>query len=302
MGLWWCFRHEGYGPDVFPTTASTGVNWPGLMQWAQKEGRWVTGMPRRGDVVIFDFSHVGLVTKVHGRRDVTDVEFNTDDSGSRTGGQVMKKRRNTHIVGYFRPDYSAVEKEQGGIADMSYLGGLVVDASSIPTGKLTTLKWSKKGDVGYAMVAGEKEFVNALSFQFAGAASGFLQLFEIAVEAFPGTLRKGSTGAHVKRVQKAVGTHVDGEYGVNTVARVKMWEEKHGLLEDGIISAHNWRVMFPPHIPTGGLYDPVPFTVTDKYPFWTNTVVGYNDRGRHLRARLHLDVGTLRSGSFRVLA
>lgn len=260
-------------------------------------------MPRRGDVAIFDFSHVALVTDVHGRRDVETVEFNTDDSGSRTGGQVMEKRRTSGILGYFRPDYGAVtEQETGGIADMGYLGGLVEGASSIPAGKLTTLSWKKGKDAGYAMVAGEKEFVNTVSLQFAGTAQGFLQLFEIATEAFPGTLKKGSKGEHVRRVQKVVGTHVDGTYGANTVTWVKRWEAKHGLLEDGIISAHNWRVMFPPHIPSGGTYDPVPIDVTDQLPFWSHTFVGFNDRGRHLRARLMLNVGTLKSGSFRVLA
>lgn len=76
--------------------------------------RWHLSNPKVGDLVFFDFpgpphriSHVGIVTAVHGLGDVSTIEGNTDSSGSRTGGQVMAKRRRSSIVGYGRPAYAA---------------------------------------------------------------------------------------------------------------------------------------------------------------------------------------------------
>lgn len=84
---------------------------PTLAQGFRDAGRWSTDAPRVGDLVFFDFglgriSHVGLVTVVHGPHDVETIEGNTDEAGGRTGGKVMRKRRQTCIVGYGHPDYT----------------------------------------------------------------------------------------------------------------------------------------------------------------------------------------------------
>lgn len=170
MFLWWCFRHEGYGADVFPTTASTGAKWAGLMQWAKKEGRWKTGRPKVGDIVVFSYSHVGIVEKVHGRRNVTTIEGNTDTSGSRTGGMVMRKRRTSSILGYFRPNYkaggTAEAPKKEGIASMAhrYYG---VKKQDVKAGERATLTLEKGKKTGYALGAG-MEFVATVSVRLDG--------------------------------------------------------------------------------------------------------------------------------------
>ena len=48
------------------------------------------------------------------------------------------------------------------------------------------------------------------------------------------TLRVGSRGDEVKKLQKALGIEADGIYGQNTAAAVKQYQKKNGLTVDGI--------------------------------------------------------------------
>lgn len=111
--LSWVFAHEGL---PLPATIAKGFAYtPSGAAWFQKRNRWrpATAKPEPGDVVFFDFpgdnvnriSHVGIVEVAHGVRHITSLEGNTDESGSRTGGKVMRKTRKTGIVGYGIPDY-----------------------------------------------------------------------------------------------------------------------------------------------------------------------------------------------------
>ncbi|MEP0814529.1 MAG: CHAP domain-containing protein [bacterium] len=54
----------------------------------QKNHHYAPGM-----LVVFDFSHIGIVEKDLGDGTVQTIEGNTDAKGSRTGGQVMRKIR-----------------------------------------------------------------------------------------------------------------------------------------------------------------------------------------------------------------
>lgn len=49
------------------------------------------------------------------------------------------------------------------------------------------------------------------------------------------TLRKGSTGDAVKRLQRKLGLIADGAFGPNTEAKVKEWQAANGLVADGIV-------------------------------------------------------------------
>tara|TARA_B100000035_G_scaffold312881_1_gene325304 strand:+ start:334 stop:1167 length:834 start_codon:yes stop_codon:yes gene_type:complete len=49
------------------------------------------------------------------------------------------------------------------------------------------------------------------------------------------TVRKGSKGATVKAVQKALGISADGDFGPGTETAVKDWQRRHGLIADGIV-------------------------------------------------------------------
>lgn len=51
----------------------------------------------------------------------------------------------------------------------------------------------------------------------------------------PRTLRRGSRGGDVKKMQKALRLNADGVFGGGTEAAVKAWQAKNGLVADGIM-------------------------------------------------------------------
>lgn len=53
--------------------------------------------PQKGDIVVFTFSHIGIVESVNSRM-VTTIEGNTNDAGSREGSVVARKVRVNSIV------------------------------------------------------------------------------------------------------------------------------------------------------------------------------------------------------------
>ena len=58
--------------------------------------------PHKGDVVVYKFSHIGIVDTTTSRG-VTTIEGNTNEAGSREGTSVMNKtRRNAVIRCYIR--------------------------------------------------------------------------------------------------------------------------------------------------------------------------------------------------------
>jgi len=69
--------------------------------------------------------------------------------------------------------------------------------------------------------------------------------FSVAMQALMGeippratvteTLRKGSTGDAVKRLQRKLGLIADGAFGPNTEAKVKEWQAADGLVADGVV-------------------------------------------------------------------
>jgi murein L,D-transpeptidase YcbB/YkuD len=65
-----------------------------------------------------------------------------------------------------------------------------------------------------------------------------------AIVPFPGTLRLGSRGVDVQRVQRAVGVTPDGVFGPKTQAAVRAYQQRHGLFVDGIVGPKTWNVMF----------------------------------------------------------
>lgn len=49
------------------------------------------------------------------------------------------------------------------------------------------------------------------------------------------TLRRGSTGPHVRTAQAALGVQVDGSYGARTEAAVRAFQSRTGLTPDGVL-------------------------------------------------------------------
>lgn len=56
--------------------------------------------PQKGDIVVFKFSHIGIVESVNGNS-IATIEGNTNDAGSREGTVVARKQRSTAIVKSF---------------------------------------------------------------------------------------------------------------------------------------------------------------------------------------------------------
>jgi len=87
-----------------PTTALAF----GLIEWAKKRPNTVTVLPESakaavGDIVVFDFSHTGIVVGV-GARTIDVVEGNTNGRGDRdseTGDGVWLKKRNVSLARAF---------------------------------------------------------------------------------------------------------------------------------------------------------------------------------------------------------
>lgn len=48
----------------------------------------------------------------------------------------------------------------------------------------------------------------------------------------------------IRKIQKKVGTGVDGGYGAKTKAAVMRWQRKHGLKADGAVGSSTWAAMF----------------------------------------------------------
>jgi peptidoglycan hydrolase-like protein with peptidoglycan-binding domain len=63
---------------------------------------------------------------------------------------------------------------------------------------------------------------------------------------FPATLRKGSNGEGVTRLQELLRDigydpgGVDGEFGPGTESAVKRFQSEHGLDADGVVGPNTW--------------------------------------------------------------
>lgn len=78
-------------------------NW---IEWARRKGLYITDekeLAKAGDIVVFDFSHIGIVVKDQekGSNAIYTIEGNTNDAGARdsaTGDGVCEKKRHISTV------------------------------------------------------------------------------------------------------------------------------------------------------------------------------------------------------------
>lgn len=104
----WVSQQAG-ATGIIPKHAYT----PSGAQWFKDRGQWGK-TPRVGAIVYYQWpgmsriSHVGIVEAVHSDGSWTAIEGNTDGSGSRTGGIVMRQRRRSvgSLGGFGYPAYS----------------------------------------------------------------------------------------------------------------------------------------------------------------------------------------------------
>ncbi len=57
------------------------------------------------------------------------------------------------------------------------------------------------------------------------------------------TVKKGSSGEWVRKLQQALAIAVDGKFGPGTQAALKAWQKDHGLQADGIAGRDTYRAM-----------------------------------------------------------
>ena len=56
-------------------------------------------------------------------------------------------------------------------------------------------------------------------------------------------LKKGSKGNNVKVIQEHLKIRADGDFGPNTEKAVKEWQQRNGLVPDGIIGPNSLKKM-----------------------------------------------------------
>jgi signal peptidase I len=100
--LWWCMQRCKVPKEVFPKTAHVFT----VRDWYKDRDRYFkrSSTPMPGDLVVFSYSHIGLVIKVTTTEIVT-IEGNQDDAVRK----VRHNRSESTIDGYCRPAYHLVE-------------------------------------------------------------------------------------------------------------------------------------------------------------------------------------------------
>lgn len=169
--------------------------------WFAKRGQWGS-TPRVGAVVYYAnfglgrISHVGIVETVHPDGSWTAIEGNTDASGSRTGGQVMRQRRRS--VG-----------DGGGFGYPAY----DVESAAADAGEL-----SVDGDLGPATIR------------------RWQQIMGTPVDGVISTPRSSLIEAVQRRLHAAKGTGVVPTTGQLDVTTIRALQRYFGTGVDGVVS------------------------------------------------------------------
>ncbi len=149
----WVLWHSGTPINITTTKGFASV-WLGEV-WAKKHGKWKTSNPQPGDIVIYKFSHTGIVESVRPDGKVVALEGNTDVAGGGSGGRVMRQVRATSLIkGYITVDYSAEVLPKPEALPSGKLNAAATGVASSPTGRGYVLVGEDGGvfaygDVGY---------------------------------------------------------------------------------------------------------------------------------------------------------
>ena len=96
---WWCFQKAGISTAVFPKSNRVFS----VRDWYKKRGRFYR-KPMVGDLVIYKFSHIGLVEKLLKDNRIQTIEGNWNDRVVRR----IHRADASDIEGYCRPEYHKV--------------------------------------------------------------------------------------------------------------------------------------------------------------------------------------------------
>ncbi len=118
----WVFNQTGMKLPYLTASCSA------LLSWYQKnQPASVVKTPQPGDIIIYNFSHTGIVESV-GSGTVTAIEGNTSPgtTGSQSnGGMVCRRTRSTSLViAYIRPEYEKEEKKMDNTPSAAHKEGV----------------------------------------------------------------------------------------------------------------------------------------------------------------------------------
>lgn len=89
----WCFREAAKITDPGIKRPQTAGAWD-FERWAKKAGAKLIkpgASPKPGDIVVFEFSHIGIVDR--NRVELRTIEGNTNEEGGREGDGVYRRVR-----------------------------------------------------------------------------------------------------------------------------------------------------------------------------------------------------------------
>jgi signal peptidase I len=103
--LWWCMQKCQIPMSIFPKSASVFA----VRDWFKERDRFLGAgtMPKKGDLVIFEYSHIGLVAQLLPDNQILTIEGNQADAVRK----VIHGRSESDIAGYCRPAYHMVEAD-----------------------------------------------------------------------------------------------------------------------------------------------------------------------------------------------
>ena len=103
----WCFAQAGRPLPFRTASCSALLGW-----YRQNRPECVVGDPQPGDIIIYTFSHTGIVESVQGGV-ITAIEGNTSAGNDANGGQVQRRERASRmVVGAVRPVFEEKEDEE----------------------------------------------------------------------------------------------------------------------------------------------------------------------------------------------
>lgn len=99
---WWCCQKAGIPTSIFPKAANVFA----VRDWFKDKGRYFQ-TPMVGDMIIFKYSHIGLVETINRQGVMSTLEGNKSDRVKR----IIHRRGDSDIDGYCRPEYHKVEDD-----------------------------------------------------------------------------------------------------------------------------------------------------------------------------------------------
>ena len=223
-----------HATDIIPKHAYT----PSGVNWFKAHGRFGK-TPHVGSIVYYQFpgfdrvSHCGIVEVVHADGSWTAIEFNTDDAGSRTGGQVMRKRRYSvgSLGGFGNPAYAPSTPKPSTVG------------SHIPAALLSVKAWQRLLEFAPSRVDGQfgpdtlqrSEWMRTAARKVKGNLSGTSKSTIELIQRIIDTPDDGAWGPNsrrkmadwVKDAQRFLGVAADGQWGPNTDAAYLAFRRSH---------------------------------------------------------------------------